>query len=38
MSFSDNTEFGDDIEILLAELEAASEDRALTRGALLVKI
>ena len=31
MSFSDNTEFGDDIELLLAELESASEDRDLTR-------
>ena len=31
MSFSDNTDFGDDIEILLAELESASEDRDLTR-------
>jgi len=31
MSFSENTEFGDDIEILLGELEAASEDRDLTR-------
>lgn len=32
MSFSENTEFGDDIDILLSELEAASEDRELTRG------
>jgi hypothetical protein len=31
MSFSENTEFGDDIEILLGEIEAASEDRDLTR-------
>lgn len=31
MSFSDNTEFGEDIEILLGDLEAASEDRDLTR-------
>jgi len=36
MSFSENTEFGDDIEILLAELEAASEKRDLTRGELAV--
>lgn len=32
MSFAENTDFGDDIEILLGELEAASEDRELTRG------
>lgn len=32
MSFSENTEFGDDIEILLSELEAASENRDLTRA------
>ena len=31
MSFSDSTDFGDDIELLLAELEAATEDRDLTR-------
>lgn len=36
MSFSESTEFGDDIEILLGELETASEDRALTRGELAV--
>ncbi len=36
MSFSENTEFGDDIEILLTELEAASETRSLTRGELAV--
>ena len=34
MSFSDKTEFGDDIEILLSELEAVSENRPLTRGEL----
>jgi len=34
MSFSDKTEFGDDIEILLSELESASENRPLTRGEL----
>jgi len=34
MSFSDRTEFGDDIEILLSELESASENRPLTRGEL----
>lgn len=31
MDFSESTEFGDDIEILVEELEAASEERALTR-------
>ena len=31
MSFSANTEFGEDIDILLGDLEAASEDRDLTR-------
>ena len=31
MSFSESTEFGDDIENLLGELESASEDRDLTR-------
>lgn len=36
MSFSDNTEFGDDIEILLADLEVASEARDLTREELAV--
>ena len=36
MSFSENTEFGDDIEILLSDLEAATEDRSLTREELAV--
>jgi len=31
MSFEENTDFGDDIEILVEELEAASEERDLTR-------
>ncbi|MCP5537455.1 MAG: hypothetical protein H7A51_14630 [Akkermansiaceae bacterium] len=31
MIFPETTEFGEDIEILLSELEAASEDRELTR-------
>jgi len=31
MSFSENADFGDDIEILVEELEAATEERKLTR-------
>ena len=31
MSFSENTDFGDDIEILVEELEVATEERKLTR-------
>ena len=31
MSFSGDTDFGDDVEILLSELETASEERDLTR-------
>lgn len=32
MNFSENTEFGDDIDLLVSELEESSEDRELTRG------
>lgn len=36
MTFSEHTEFGDEIEILLADLEAAAGERELTRQELAV--